>query len=178
MADITILNLNSHSCRNVQKCLNHILTGKRPISSMVPSIVVSLSGDVRLVLGGAGGPKITTSVALVVINDIWFDMGLDMSVSASRLHHQLYPMTLVYEKDTVDKVRTKFNVIISADKDFVYRRICLRQVHCKMWPQMLLAIAFTQSDYRFYTYHTLYACSALFAKVAYLNLLKSCIRNN
>jgi len=46
---------------------NIIEPGKRAVSSMCPSIIVNRDGDVRLVIGAAGGPKITTTVAIVRI---------------------------------------------------------------------------------------------------------------
>lgn len=45
--------------------MNYIVPGKRPLSSMCPTIIVNEDGVVELIIGGAGGTKITTSVASV-----------------------------------------------------------------------------------------------------------------
>ena len=45
--------------------INCIKPEKRPLSSMVPTIIVDDAGDVRLVAGGAGSLSITTATALV-----------------------------------------------------------------------------------------------------------------
>ena len=44
---------------------NYIEPKKMPMSSMCPSIILNENGDVRLLIGAAGGSKITTSVAQV-----------------------------------------------------------------------------------------------------------------
>ncbi|KAJ3652515.1 hypothetical protein Zmor_018472 [Zophobas morio] len=77
---------------------NYIVPGKRPMSSMNPSIVVDDSGDVRLVVGASGGTKIITSVALVMIKNLWFNYTIKDAVEDKRLHHQLFPMQLLVEE--------------------------------------------------------------------------------
>ncbi|KAJ3644635.1 hypothetical protein Zmor_022352 [Zophobas morio] len=84
--------------------VNFIQPGKRPLSSMCPSIILDKNGDVEMVVGAAGGPKIITSIALVIIKHLWFDLGLQEAVSSQRFHHQLFPMKIQFEQnmDLVD----------------------------------------------------------------------------
>lgn len=44
---------------------NFIVPGKRPLSSMCPTIVLDSNGDVKLAIGSAGGTRITSAVAFV-----------------------------------------------------------------------------------------------------------------
>ncbi|EFA08621.1 glutathione hydrolase 1 proenzyme isoform X2 [Tribolium castaneum] len=75
---------------------NYIEPGKRPLSSMVPSIVVG-DGGVELVIGAAGGTKITTSVAQIAVKHLWFGAPIGAAVQEKRIHHQLFPMEIEFE---------------------------------------------------------------------------------
>lgn len=46
---------------------NYIEPGKRPMSSMTPTLIVDGAGDVRMIIGSAGGSKIITTVASVSV---------------------------------------------------------------------------------------------------------------
>jgi len=78
---------------------NFIKGGKRPLSSMCPAIVLDGTGRVRLVIGAAGGTKITTATAQAMISNMWLDEDIKTSIDRRRLHHQLAPMKLMYEED-------------------------------------------------------------------------------
>lgn len=76
---------------------NFIAPRKRPMSSMAPSIVLNKNGEPRLIVGAAGGTKITTSVALSIIRNVWFNKSITDAVKEPRFHHQLMPMEFNYE---------------------------------------------------------------------------------
>ncbi|MCR6733683.1 MAG: gamma-glutamyltransferase [Afipia sp.] len=64
--------------------------GKRPLSSMSPTIVLKDDKPV-LVTGSPGGSRIISAVLQVIVNTIDFDMNVAAAVSAPRLHHQWLP---------------------------------------------------------------------------------------
>jgi len=77
---------------------NFIKPGKRPLTSMAPTIVANReTGAVRMVIGGAGGTKIPTAISHVMIRNLWYGDTLKQAVDSPRFHHQLYPMTFTYE---------------------------------------------------------------------------------
>ncbi|CAH1184987.1 unnamed protein product [Phyllotreta striolata] len=84
---------------------NFIRPGKRPMSSMTPTIVLDGNQNVVLVPGGAGGSKITTALAQTIIKNLWFKMSLDDSINERRLHHQLVPMKIIYEEEFREKAK-------------------------------------------------------------------------
>lgn len=81
---------------------NAIEPGKRMLSSMSPTIV-SREGQVRLILGAAGGPRIITATLQNILNTILFDMNPAESISAPRFHHQWLPDRLNVEPWTLSE---------------------------------------------------------------------------
>jgi gamma-glutamyltranspeptidase / glutathione hydrolase len=76
---------------------NAIEPGKRPLSSMTPTILTK-NGKVALVIGTPGGSRIFTSIFQVISNLYDFKMPLHDAVAAMRFHHQLLPPnTIFYE---------------------------------------------------------------------------------
>ncbi len=80
----------------VQGARNAVAPGKRPLSSMAPTIVLR-DGRLAYVLGSPGGSRIITIVAEVLSNLIDHDMAPQEAVDAQRLHMQGLPDTLFAE---------------------------------------------------------------------------------
>ncbi|EDV99596.1 scoloptoxin SSD14 [Drosophila grimshawi] len=83
---------------------NYIYPHKRPMSSMNPAIIVDGNGDVRMLVGAAGGTKITTSVAAVIMKYLIRNEGLLEAINDGRLHHQLIPMIVDYELEVKTEI--------------------------------------------------------------------------
>ncbi|MFN8613874.1 MAG: gamma-glutamyltransferase [Vulcanimicrobiota bacterium] len=83
---------------------NLVQAGKRPVSSSTPAMWMQ-RGKPRLVVGSAGGPRITTSVAQILLNSVWHQMNVQQAVSAPRLHHQWYPDHLEVEPQVPENLR-------------------------------------------------------------------------
>jgi gamma-glutamyltranspeptidase/glutathione hydrolase len=81
----------------VQGEANAIAPGKRPLSSMSPTLVEK-DGRVLLVLGSPGGSRIITTVLETVLNIVDYDMAPQEAVDAPRLHHQWLPDEVAYER--------------------------------------------------------------------------------
>lgn len=77
--------------------VNSIQAGKRPLSSMSPTIVRDQAGQVRVVIGAQGGSAIPTSVFLALLNRYQFGMSIVDAVHAPRFHHQWRPLDLKIE---------------------------------------------------------------------------------
>ncbi len=84
---------------------NAVAPGKRPLSSMSPTIVLK-NGNPILAAGAAGGPTIISQTALTIINVVDFGMGVDQAIATPRFHHQWSPDELKIENAIgVDTIR-------------------------------------------------------------------------
>ena len=81
----------------IQGEANAIEPGKRMLSSMTPTIITQ-DGDVRMVVGAAGGPRIISATLQNFLNIAVFGMRPQQAISAPRFHHQWMPDRLYFEE--------------------------------------------------------------------------------
>ena len=81
----------------VQGETNAIQPGKRPLSSMTPTIVLK-DGRLFMTAGAPGGSRISTAVLQVILNVVDFGMNVQDAVDAPRVHHQWQPDKLFLER--------------------------------------------------------------------------------
>jgi len=80
----------------IQGPANAIAPGKRPLSSMTPTIVLE-DGKLRFVLGSPGGARIISTVANIFLSAAEGGLNIQQAVDAPRFHHQYQPDTLYLE---------------------------------------------------------------------------------
>ena len=96
---------------------NAIAPGKRPLSSMTPTIVTK-DGELAMVVGTPGGSRIPSAVIETISNMIDFDMTVTEAVDAPRVHHQWLPDEVGYERfglsaDTIAKLQSMGHKTVS-----------------------------------------------------------------
>jgi gamma-glutamyltranspeptidase/glutathione hydrolase len=91
--------------------------GKRPLSSMSPTVVLA-DGRPRLITGSPGGSRIITIVLQVILNVIDHGMNISEAVAAPRIHHQWMPDRVFMERglspDTIRLLEQKGHSFITA----------------------------------------------------------------
>jgi len=94
---------------------NAIEPGKRPLSSMTPTIVFR-KGKPLLATGSPGGSRIITTTAQIIMNVVDHKMNIAEAVAAPRIHHQWLPDELRVESglsaDTVSALRERGHEVI------------------------------------------------------------------
>jgi gamma-glutamyltranspeptidase / glutathione hydrolase len=86
----------SNSDGLIQGAANSIGPGKRPLSSMTPTIVLK-DGKLFLVLGSPGSSRIISTVALAMMGVVDYGMNIQEAVDAPRFHQQWMPDVLRVE---------------------------------------------------------------------------------
>lgn len=90
--------------------------GKRPLSSMTPTIVLK-DGRPVLVTGSPGGSRIISTVLQVIVNVLDYGMPVAAAVDAPRLHHQWLPDEVRVEQgfpqDVLDELKAKGHRIVT-----------------------------------------------------------------
>jgi len=83
---------------------NAVAPGKRPLSSMSPTIVLR-NGRPVLAVGASGGPTIISQTLLALVNAIDFEMDIEAALRQPRFHHQWQPDVLRVEPGVPSEVR-------------------------------------------------------------------------
>jgi gamma-glutamyltranspeptidase/glutathione hydrolase len=82
---------------------NLVAPGKRPLSSMTPTIL-DRNGELFMVSGSPGGPRIISTTLLTILGVVDWGMDAQAAASAPRYHHQWDPNRLRLEPDFADEV--------------------------------------------------------------------------
>ena len=85
---------------------NEIVPSKRPLSSMSPTIVMK-NNELFFTTGSPGGSRIISAVLQSILNIIDFDMNLEETNSAKRIHHQWQPDILQIESSINEDIKLK-----------------------------------------------------------------------
>jgi gamma-glutamyltranspeptidase/glutathione hydrolase len=105
MADFSTSPGNANAYGLVQGDANKIEPGKRPLSSMSPTIVLR-DGKPWLATGSPGGSVIISTVLQMVLNAMEFDMNVATAAAEPRMHHQWMPDVLQLEQGfSLDTIR-------------------------------------------------------------------------
>ncbi len=104
----------------IQGEANAVAAGKRPLSSMTPTLVLK-DGKLYFGIGSPGGPTVINQMLQIILNVIDHGMNIQQAINAPRLHHQWQPDAVVYEpygiaKDVIEALKAKGHQF--ADRQF------------------------------------------------------------
>jgi gamma-glutamyltranspeptidase/glutathione hydrolase len=98
MDDFTTKRGQANAFGLVQSARNLPAPGKRPLSSMTPTIVLDKDGRVVMIAGASGGPRIITGTMQAMLGVLLFDMDASAALALPRFHHQWMPNALLLER--------------------------------------------------------------------------------
>jgi len=112
----------------VQGAANKTEPGKRMLSSMSPTIVEDARGQLFMLAGAGGGPRIITAVWQTISNAIDFGRRADVAVAQPRVHHQHLPDIVHIEPQALDQaseqaLRTKGYAVVWAESHRMFGAI-------------------------------------------------------
>jgi gamma-glutamyltranspeptidase/glutathione hydrolase len=100
---------------------NAVAPGKRPLSSMTPTLVEK-DGALFMVTGSPGGPRIISTTLLSLLNVIDYGRDVSEAVSAPRFHHQWEPDVLDVEpstpRDVVEALRARGHEVEVSEREW------------------------------------------------------------
>lgn len=88
---------------------NAVAPGKVPLSTMSPTLVLdgpTEAAPVRMVVGGAGGPRIATAVTEIIVNHLLYGADVQQAVTLGRVRHQHLPDAVFVEPFGLDPATT------------------------------------------------------------------------
>lgn len=103
MDDFTAIPGKPNAFGLLQSEANAVQPGKKPLSSMTPTIVLR-DGKAVHALGASGGPRIISATLQVLLNLTRFEMLPQTAVEQPRFHHQWLPDTLLVETPLFEDV--------------------------------------------------------------------------
>ncbi len=129
MDDFTTVPGQANAFGLIQSDRNLPQPGKRPLSSMSPTIVLK-DGRAVMIAGGSGGPKIISATTQCMLNVMLFGMTPEQAVNAPRFHHQWMPTTLLVDRSwtdaaTLDELRRRGHEIGTLTGEAVVQMIAV-----------------------------------------------------
>ncbi len=108
---------------------NEISPYKRPLSSMTPTIVMK-NDEFYFTTGSPGGSRIISAVLQSILNIIDFDMDLEQTNNARRIHHQWQPDVLQIEFSVEDSIKDKL-LSLNYNVQVIEAATCLQTIMYK-----------------------------------------------
>ncbi len=110
--------------------------GKRPLSSMTPTIAFDERGEVLAVAGASGGPRIISGTVQALVSVLVFDLSASEALARPRWHHQWSPNRLRHEREmdreALDAARARGHEL-EATSDVGVVQLIRRARHATGW---------------------------------------------